>query len=386
MYNTKSLQSEKKYDTKAAQEYKRHLMKLVHESSAHGNVSPPATSREQDNKQQLAGAKWNSSTGLDSIIQSMSGANLADLGSSSSSSSTEPPLVISVPVPPPQPTPPAAQEDEEVEGEVQEGDEDAREERREEVAQVNKALANDSATPTGVLKVSIDVDASAPQTTTTSKSNLMKKPMSGPPRKITSVAKKIVSKNPNSTDIVLESFEATDRRLAKQSEAATATATSATSTSTAAATAGGINGSSRLAAAYSDSLATEKEGPSIYRTAPVTTNQSNASGKVGGGIGSGGFSSSSVAAGESTMAREKYGKAKGISSDQFFGDPVAEARDREARSKLSHLSGSTSISSDMLRGDGSEDADAWGSGNSNSAALDVSALGRWTQDLIKRIG
>lgn len=337
----------------------------MHESSAHDHqVSPPSTSRDD---KQVAGAKWNSSTGLDSIIQSMSGANLADLSSPVEPVVTTPKVlpVVSAPAP--------AQEVEEAEAETEEV-----EERREEIAQMQKAIANEPA-PSGVLKVSMnnsDISASQPGT----KSNLMKKPMSGPPRKITSVAKKLVSKNPNSTDIVLESFEATDRRVAKQSEAVVANSTAAAAPITSAAA---TVGSSRLAAAYSDSLTAEKEGTSIYRAAPVAP--STLSNKQGSSF----SSSSTFAAGasESTAAREKYGNAKGISSDQYFGDPVADARDREARSKLTQLSGSTSISSDMLRGtDDNGDADPWSAGGSNSPALDVSALGRWTQDLIKRIG
>jgi hypothetical protein len=252
---------------------------------------------------------------------------------------------------------------------VQQEDNKEGEDDKEERIELQKNLAHETL-PTGVLKVGHDGSSFAAP----AKSSMMKKPLTATARKIPTVAKKIVSKNPSSSDVVLESFEATDRRLAlaaKQSETVAAPTSQSSHK---------VSESSRLAAAYSDSLMTEPEGPSIYRSAPTVAAVSSTK--------SGAFSSSantgSSTAGESYVAREKYGNAKGISSDQFFGDPVAEARDREARMKLDRLAGSTSISSDMLRGESGDDRDSWS--NINSPALDVTSLGRWTQDLIKRIG
>jgi hypothetical protein len=79
---------------------------------------------------------------------------------------------------------------------------------------------------------------------------------------------------------------------------------------------------------------------------------------------------SKPATAESYQAREKYGAAKGISSDQFFGrdDQVSQ----EARNRLDMYSNSTSISSDMLKG-GRDERFGWDGNQSydpSSASLD----------------
>jgi len=74
-----------------------------------------------------------------------------------------------------------------------------------------------------------------------------------------------------------------------------------------------------------------------------------AGGRAGGGGGGGSYATQ-----ESTEARAKYGSQKGISSDQYFGRDEDDAA--AARSRLGAYADSTSISSDMLRGqEGQED-------------------------------
>uniref|UniRef100_A0A7S3Y2V3 Arf-GAP domain-containing protein n=1 Tax=Heterosigma akashiwo TaxID=2829 RepID=A0A7S3Y2V3_HETAK len=60
-------------------------------------------------------------------------------------------------------------------------------------------------------------------------------------------------------------------------------------------------------------------------------------------------------AGESTLARDKFGSAKGIGSDMFFGasgDPDEQRELEAVRQRLEGLQGARAIGSDMVYGDG----------------------------------
>lgn len=87
--------------------------------------------------------------------------------------------------------------------------------------------------------------------------------------------------------------------------------------------------------------------PSIYRSAPAATTSSHSPlYRTPSASNSAGYTA--TAANESFAARQKYGSAKGISSDQFFGRDTEEALDAQA--KLQSYSHSSAISSDMLYG------------------------------------
>jgi len=160
-------------------------------------------------------------------------------------------------------------------------------------------------------------------------------------------AKKIGARklDSNPSDVRLESFESVEKRATKaaQEEEDHKLANKMQGLDV------GGTGSSRLSAVY-------QEAESIYRPSSVTTSSSNYSSSRGGSSSGNNNSSSFKGAsavssmGESFQAREKYGSAKGISSDQFFG------RDEEdttiMRSRLEKYSNSSAISSDMLSGEG----------------------------------
>lgn len=94
--------------------------------------------------------------------------------------------------------------------------------------------------------------------------------------------------------------------------------------------------------------------PSIYRSAPSTTSTSSTSPVYRPSSFASGLSVPTSNTSESYAARQKYGNAKAISSDQYFGRDAEEAAD--ARVKLQNFSNSSAISSDMLYGNSSSGA------------------------------
>jgi hypothetical protein len=77
------MQSEKKYKTKAAQEYKKHLAKLLQDSSAAANGTADAAAEAVDTSAPAGGEG-----GLDNIMKSLSNTDLAGDGGPSTSSGT----------------------------------------------------------------------------------------------------------------------------------------------------------------------------------------------------------------------------------------------------------------------------------------------------------
>ncbi len=115
-----------------------------------------------------------------------------------------------------------------------------------------------------------------------------------------------------------------------------------------------VNGSSESSGRVAAMMESDdNSNTSLYRNATATTASTNSS-KVNSVFRSGGSArmagSAAVAVGESHEARDKYAGVKSISSDQFFGKGDEDAS--VVRGKLDKLSGSSAISSDMLRGDG----------------------------------
>lgn len=381
--------SEKKYSTKAAQEYRRHIARLIQEQQHAGAAGPHSPSREAIHGGGGAAGEppaWSPSTGLDSLIQSMSQQNLSSLGGS-----TPPSVPVTTPSPrveKPVEAPPAPQP-------VSDGLDEVPDEDREEAAELREALATAASNAvvqakapaaTGTLKITLGgaadgADAAATAGAKPKPGGMMRKPMSSASAARRPVAKKLTSEGSGAGAVTLESFEATERRLeraAAASSSAPATAAAGSGPATAA-----TAGSSRIAAAYSEAVA--PEAPSIYRSAPAPAPGSLGTKTAGSSAASGKASTPSggLSAAESRLARDKYAGSKSISSDDFFGSSAEEAAQRERLGKLTALRGAAGISSDMLRGDG---AGGGADDEDDGLAIDIAAVGRWTSDLIKRIG
>lgn len=184
------------------------------------------------------------------------------------------------------------------------------------------------------------------------KASSIKKPTSSVVKKSTIGAKKL-SAAP--ADICMESIESVEKRAAQVTKEAEDRKIAQQLQSQELGEGG--EGSGRIAAMLRE---TEEQKPSIYRSTsgPGTSavpmgGYSGLRGSSTGSNGTSGMSTAPSGAGESYAAREKYGKAKGISSDQFFGRDQEDVA--EARSRLDKYSGSTAISSDMLYGRGESD-------------------------------
>eukprot|EP00598_Pedospumella_elongata_P002495 CAMPEP_0184981414 /NCGR_PEP_ID=MMETSP1098-20130426/11143_1 /TAXON_ID=89044 /ORGANISM="Spumella elongata, Strain CCAP 955/1" /LENGTH=363 /DNA_ID=CAMNT_0027504973 /DNA_START=359 /DNA_END=1450 /DNA_ORIENTATION=+ len=307
--------SEKKYSSKAAPEYLKHLQKLLHEG--------PQTLRSRSRSEDV---NDNHAKGLDGLINSLS----------MNSSAT------AAPVSAPAPVQAAAQETIF---------------RVSPTPVVPKGTLNIShaVTPEPVEEETVSVeDAAAAHANAASADALKlhklgaKKPAAS--KKAGLGARKIVTNTPS--DVRIESFESVekraavaqqeveDRKLAQQlqvQEAATAS----------------LNASSgRVAAMMAESEGSAKQ--SIYRTAPTTSTSGKTASTASNGYrapaSSTNKSTFNKSAPESTQARDKYSSQKGISSDQYFGrdqeDPAVLA------SRLGQYSNSSAISSDMMYGRG----------------------------------
>lgn len=88
---------------------------------------------------------------------------------------------------------------------------------------------------------------------------------------------------------------------------------------------------------------------------------------------------------DSKLAREKYGSAKSISSDQFFGRDQIDSL--EMKSRLELFSGSQAISSDMLYNNG-EGSEISYNRNSDDFSMDrlKDSVSDFFKDLQKRVG
>lgn len=136
-------------------------------------------------------------------------------------------------------------------------------------------------------------------------------------------------------------------------------------------------------------LREESSGGSIYRStqAPAQSNSQSIyrsdSNKV---------NASTTSGNETYIAREKYSKAKAISSDQFFG--LDQEQDSKTLSRLQMYSNSTSISSDMLYREGQRNpSNEYGSNSgldADGAAISLNKLkdsvSGFFDDLQRRIG
>ena len=344
------LQSEKKYKTKAAQEYRRHLTKVQHEDHAAGMSVLSNRSRDEAESPEKGsmGAKWDSGTGLDNLMN--------DLGGGGKKSDDAPTTVFAAPTtaaaatrPTPAPVPvvvtPAAP-----------------------IGTLSVASVN-STVPASASNDSNDGFGDAFDNALASKKPIVAK-------KIVAGAKKSIIRKLGATpaDVRLESFEAVEKRSTKtaQDEEDNRLAGKSQTQSYE----GSSGGSSRLAAIYQEAEAST----SIYRSSPAptgnslyqtTTASSSSSSAKYGGASTG--NSTTYTGAESNIARSKFASNKGISSDQFFG---RDEEDVEAmRGRLNKLSTSSAISSDMLSSDAAVNdyrnngmSSSMGSGYSNHMA------------------
>eukprot|EP01039_Chlorochromonas_danica_P006853 gene6853-7574_t len=324
------MQSEKKYNTKAAQEYRKHLLKLVQEEAhPHGHSHNHATEEDSSVNEQ------------DQFFN--------DIGTTKA----EVPVTrVSIP---PQAAPVATQQ------------------------------ASNAAVPTSVFTRAVgklDVSSASGSTTEggVSASSTMALPTLGPSagtnsssvdtlkligkpgvKKAGPVKKGLGAKKLDSSDndSKLVSFEVVEQRKQKVAQEEEDRKLAVKLNEMEINNALSEGNSSRIAAALRDTEAenttskyrsapstqpsTTSNYSSIYRSAPTggsaTSNYSN-----NGGIGSGA---------ETYAARQKYGNAKSISSDQYFG--LDDADKERLRTKIEKFSGSTAISSSMLYGEEEDD-------------------------------
>lgn len=315
---------------------------------------------------------WDSSTGLDSLIKSMSG---SDLGSSQQ---------LSVPVTPHSPTPsqelgnrtPAVgtrlSPNKNAISKLEEDDINSPPPPPTTTTTATTAAAPTPTPPQGPIGT-LSVSNAASASSTAPASN--KVPIKSLNKKPSVAVKKLGAKKlevSSQADTKLESFEAVDRRLDKMNNASTASAAANLMNNSMAAAPSAPAPSSRLQSIYQDSLGGSNsnvpaEPESRYRSTPSTAAPSASSSTTSryGSLGAGGASTSNPAASptgaESRAARDRYSSAKSISSDQYFGRDESAAQ--EARGRLGNYSNASAISSDMLNHDAHHDDGRYDSGN-----------------------
>ena len=342
-------QSEKKYKTKAAQEYKRHLSKLQNDERGVAALNP-VTTEEIDASKGIA-TKWESSSGLDDMMLSLSGKE------------KEPTSII--------PAPSVIKAEPTQSDSAFPDDDDIAPPATQLPEPKAKPVPMAPAAAIGTLSVSSlnknadDKDGFGDFDNVPTR--LSKAPVFGKkgvaPKK--SSATRMMSTS--AADERFESFESIEQRATKAVQEADdhKMATQLQTQENNNNNEGESGGSSRLAAIYQESEAT-----SIYRASatPAATSSSiyssskfpdSSASHSQGSSNTGGSSFNVAASSESYAARNKYSSNKGISSDQFFG------RDEEdmqvMKNRLEKLSSSSAIGSDMLSND--DAANDWQSGD-----------------------
>jgi len=314
------MQSETKYSTRAADEYKRYLRKLLSESEPQA-ASPAKASAAQGGGRDKA---WESSSGLDNLLKSVSGGDLSGL--EKEEEEEEGPvtvfkaMTVAAPAPAPAPAP--------------------------------KPVEKKEPVVIGTLSTKLEDAGPAPKPVLMKVSSLGAKKGSSKPKL---VARKLVG---GSSGIGMESFEDVDKRseAAKQEEQDHALAVKLHNQD-----AGSAGGSSRLAAIYNDAESIykpaqqQKPSGSLYGAAAQAHSPRSMGGSSGSAV------PKSVPAGNG-YAQSKFTSQKGISSDQYFdrggGGGGAEG-EAAARDRLGNFKNSSAISSDMLSGNGRERASSF---------------------------
>lgn len=307
------MHSDKKYNTKAALEYKKHLHRLALESNSSsssnfGTVSPPSSKADES---------WNGDNELDNVIRSLSGQKLDEMVVTAPSIQS---VAAVEKIPVIETSTPVAQVPTSVF-----------------TATTATAATAPSVGKLSTLDVSMVNDNSSVSNTSTAATikSITGFKKSAPAKKSLGAKKLGVS---NSSDIRLESFETVEKRTAQalQEEEDRKIAVNLQNKEKE------MSGSSRLTSVYQDSLGFNTIGsaPTIYSEPARATSTTN-NNKV------------SSVSNETYIAREKYGNAKAISSDQYFGRDAATSS--EIRNKLDKFSNASSISSDMFYGNNEEE-------------------------------
>eukprot|EP00607_Mallomonas_marina_P003298 CAMPEP_0182427340 /NCGR_PEP_ID=MMETSP1167-20130531/17097_1 /TAXON_ID=2988 /ORGANISM="Mallomonas Sp, Strain CCMP3275" /LENGTH=466 /DNA_ID=CAMNT_0024609509 /DNA_START=131 /DNA_END=1531 /DNA_ORIENTATION=+ len=325
---------EKKYKTKAAQEYKRHLQKLVAGETHATNDSSHAHSTAADQTDEV-------SAGLDGLMLSVSGKHSA---APSNDAQSSPSLSSSANPPPPPPPPPPSTK---------------------------------TVTPIGSLKISLSPDETPlppppppssssenpppPSTSSTSTPasasastpvSSVSNEVSAPP--LTTTAKKVTLKKPvtkkrggavklsgTPADMRMDTFESVERQVAKATQEKEDFLVAKSIQDDENNNDNHARSSSSKVASVFQEMQSES---SRYR-------DTSGSGTGTGGEGTSSFSrssytSSNTSSTQNNEVNNKYSNAKSISSDQYFGRDEEDAM--EARSRLGNYSNATSISSDMM--------------------------------------
>ncbi len=320
------MQSEKKYRTKAAQEYVRYLGKIVSENGGTQKLRSASTD-SGDSPAANKAKPWESATGLDNLLKSVSGSDLEELDKNEKNTVPLPETLFQAPASP-APTP-APAEKFIVEGQIKK---------------------NKSTEAVGSLSIKIEEKKAV---------EVNPKPIAGTLKigggmKKAGIkklgAKKLVK---TSTAIKMDSFEDVEKQSeqAAQEKVDHNLALKLQNQELKKSNGNGSGaGSSRLASIY-------QESESIYTkpTVQSVSSKSQFSSECGSN-----YNYSQNNASKPLMANytpgevvNKYGTQKGIGSDQFFGRDVED--DTEARVRLNNLRGAGAISSDMLNGNLSDE-------------------------------
>ena len=322
--------SEKKYSTKAAQEYKKHLQKSLLDTHA-TPVRTGSMDSSEDRDPRNDSGEWGAEKGLDNLIKSVSGEDLSAQKEKKEESAAQAPVSVftaaapaAAPAPAPAPAPAVILKK----------------------TPINPDIGKINVNTSGAARGGI---VSAPAGGAVKVGTLGKGPKKSSKkigaRKITAAVNKDVDDGLDSFEKVEERAEAAAQEM---EDAQLARKLQATEISNAPA------GSSRLAAVYADAesiyTAPQKQQNSSYSMSGTASSaapygyQSGqpSSSPRGGGYNSGG----NIAPGD---AVERFGsKAKSISSDAYFRRDQVDTR--EMQSRLEAYRGSSAISSDMLNG------------------------------------
>ena len=364
MLSNFDLQSEKKYNSKAAVEYRKHLAKLLQ-----GETADSLRSRSKSDDATV------DPKGLDGLLSALSIANPSSTAPTAACAPA-PETVFRV-TPSATPTPKGTLN---ISAAVS----------TDNLASTGAASGNPTPPPSGADtsiaandNTPVSDEAAAAAGANADAMKLLKLGAKKPPAKKAGMgAKKIVTSTP--ADVRIESFESVEKR-------STVAAQEAEDRKLAQALQAQENASSgRVAAMMAESEGTSKT--SLYRSTSnnaSTSSLSSTNASASGG-GSGRYSAAAPSAyrsstgrtsgtttasskgPESHIARDKYSGVKGISSDQFFGrDQEEEAL---ARSRLGQFQGSSGISSDMVYGRAREDSED-GDGSATLQKLKESVAG-----------
>jgi ADP-ribosylation factor GTPase-activating protein 2/3 len=326
-------QNEKKYKTKAAQEYKRHLSKLQNDERGSAAAINDAIIQEEADKG--IATKWESSSGLDDMMLSLSGKEREP--TSTPPMRTVEPVNSALSFPDDEtvelPAPPAN------------------------VAETKAAVPTSTpAVAIGTLSVSSigatvdnkdDFGDFDNMPTRVTKAPVFGK-KSAAPKKAT--ATRLLSSS--AADDRFESFESVEKRATKAVQEAEDHKI-ATQLQTQENSSGAESGVSRLGSIYKELEAANNSRSTPYQ-ASTSSSIYGSSKAPESSTSSYGASSTSAAfnvatSSESYAARNKYSSNKGISSDQFFGRDEEDME--QMKNRLNKLSTANAIGSDMLSND-----------------------------------